>query len=131
MRKKIQLGLYKNKLQVLSFHCYYPNMNFCKYIETWKVHNKTENVQYLCMLNPQHVIHLPKGSLKIRQMSCVMFVVENIAKYKGSCFEVQNWTICRVERMIGSIEEDLGGYCENINDEKELSWKMVYKKWKK
>ena len=71
-------------------------MTFHQLIDNRKVHNSTENVPLLCMLNPKCDSNLLNGLLKIIQTNCVMYVLESVAKEKG--------TIYQVERMLVSIE---------------------------
>ena len=57
-----------------------------------------------------------------------MPVVENITKEKGPWRECQKWTIDQFERMLASIEEDLGVYRVKKHRKIYLSWKIVYNK---
>lgn len=106
-------------------------MTFQQFCLNWKVHNNTEKVPPLSMLNRGHVLHLKNGVTKLRQMQSVMKLVEKIARSNGCWHGEQSWTVAQSERMYEGVKGNLSEYITGGNRTKDISWEGVYNKMSK
>ena len=102
-------------------------MNVKKLAKDWYVGNQREKVLPFELLDSKYVGHIGAGKTKIRQIKCVLQVIEMIARMEGIYKDREGWYLV-YEKLLWEkvgyehLLSDFGG----ININSEMSWKTIY-----
>ena len=96
-------------------------------IENWYIGNQREKVPPLAFLGEKYVCLIAAGKIKLRQMKCVMQVIERIERMEGIYKDREGWYLVYEKLLWEKVgyEHLLSGF-GGININSEMSWKTIY-----
>ena len=89
--RRLDLGSHNDMLQVFPTLWKFPKMTVKHLIKNWHVGNQREKVPPLEFWDEKHVHNITAGKKKLRQMKCVMQVVERFSRAEGIYKVREGW----------------------------------------
>ena len=135
-KRKLKIGIVRDKLQVLPANFNFPSMNCFQLVQNWFFGCVTDNIPpyYYLDQDRKYLKHIKNGGANIRMMAAVMGVIEGIARSQNCWKEkLKDWGVASVTSMWSVVSPILYFRYLGSNPSRpvELAWKTLYNRMSK